>query len=105
MKAEFVRIDFDLVLANIAVFPSHRGLGIGTALLRKVVAAASTGSFDSLCLFVWQDRRRVIDLYEREGFRIVKTARFRPHKSLPYTGRCLMQLALNPDRRQNSLGT
>ena len=84
-----------LILANIAAFPSHRGLGIGTALLRQVVTAAGTGSFDSVCLFVWQDRQRVIDLYEREGFRITEAVRFRPHKRLPHRGRCLMQLALN----------
>jgi GNAT superfamily N-acetyltransferase len=86
-----------LILANIAVFPSHRGQGIGTALLRRFVAAARTGSFESACLLVWQDRQRAIDLYEREGFRLMKTVPFRPHRRLPHRGRCLMQLALGSD--------
>ena len=83
-----------LVLANIAVFPPHRGLGVGSALLRHLITTAQHGPFDSLCLFVWQDRQPVIELYEHMGFRITNTTPFRPHKRLPHHGRCLMQLPL-----------
>ena len=81
-----------LLIANLAVFPRYQGRGVGGTLLRRAAGVAADTGYRSLCLFVWEDRAEAMGFYERMGFRTRSTVRFRPHKLLPYHGRCLMEL-------------
>ena len=55
-------------LASIAVRPSHRGRGLGRALLRDAVARARAASARWLSLEVDRVNRVAVDLYLKEGF-------------------------------------
>lgn len=61
----------ELRLANIAILPTHQGLGIGTALIQQVLdTAAKTGCV--VRLHVEQHNHRARRLYQRLGFRIIE---------------------------------
>lgn len=87
-----------LLIGNLAVFPPYQGMGIGRRLVQRALEAAGAGGFDSVCLFVWQDRDRAVRFYERTGFEVAKAAKFRPHRRLPHEGRYLMQRALGTEQ-------
>jgi ribosomal protein S18 acetylase RimI-like enzyme len=89
-----------LILANIAVFPPYRRHGIGTQLVQQVISIARAGPYKGVCLFTWEDRRNVIEIYRREGFRLTKTTPFRYHRRLPHRGRCLMEFPLKAHARE-----
>lgn len=60
-------VDADIPEVSMAVLPNHRGNGIGTALLKQLIMAASNGDYPALSLSV--DRRNPAHrLYERLGF-------------------------------------
>ncbi|MCP4641429.1 MAG: GNAT family N-acetyltransferase [bacterium] len=80
-----------LLIANVAVFPPYQGHGIGRRLMCQACSAARASGLDSLCLFTWEDREDAIAFYQRVGFRIVQTVKFRPHPRLPHRGRCLLK--------------
>ena len=84
-----------LVIANLAVFPPYQGRGIGRQLICQATAAARAHGFESLCLFAWEDRKNALAFYERVGFQVAQTVKFRPHRLLPHRGRCLLQRAVD----------
>jgi GNAT superfamily N-acetyltransferase len=55
-------------LEELFVLPSHRGHGIGTAILREAVIQASGRGCRAIDLEVEHSHRRAEALYEREGF-------------------------------------
>lgn len=54
----------------VGVLRRHWGRGLGTALLREVLAWAPEARISRLELFVMKDNDRAIALYERLGFRV-----------------------------------
>lgn len=68
-------------LEELYVVPEHRHEGIGTQLLRAVIAAAEAAGCAALDLEIDSDHERVRSLYERHGFaplprsRVVKKLR------------------------------
>jgi ribosomal-protein-alanine N-acetyltransferase len=58
-------------LANIAVRPEHRGRGLGSFLLDRIVERARERGVRSLYLEVRVSNGRAAELYERRGFREV----------------------------------
>lgn len=52
----------------IAVVPSARGKGVGSALLDTLLAKARAAGYDAISLSVDRDNEGAIDLYERHGF-------------------------------------
>jgi len=52
----------------IAVVPSARGKGIGSALLDALLARARADGYPSISLSVDRNNARAIELYERHGF-------------------------------------
>jgi ribosomal protein S18 acetylase RimI-like enzyme len=66
----FAYLDDETPELAVAVSPGHRGVGVGTALLKRLLSAASA-SFHSMSLSVSPDNpaRR---LYERLGFETVE---------------------------------
>ncbi len=60
----------DVPELSIGVDPGHRGRGIGTALLERVIAQAASRGHRGISLSV-EDRNRARELYERAGFTTV----------------------------------
>jgi GNAT superfamily N-acetyltransferase len=61
------RVEREIRVVDIALLPRYRGAGIGTRLLRDVIAEADAGGLAvSLHVEPWSQARR---LYERLGFR------------------------------------
>lgn len=60
-------------IQNIGVVPSHRGLGLGTALIRQALAGLRRFSIARGALEATVDNARAVRLYERLGFRRSKT--------------------------------
>ena len=56
------------VVDNVAVEPSHRGSGVGRALLRHAEAAAKDAGFDSVYLYTHELMTENIALYTRIGY-------------------------------------
>lgn len=50
------------------ILASHRGLGIGNALMRDAIAWATTKDLDKIALHVWPHNESAIALYEKFGF-------------------------------------
>jgi GNAT superfamily N-acetyltransferase len=59
-------------LPEVFVLPDHQGRGLGTFLLNHAVRACAEGEFERMWLTV-TDGNPAIRLYERFGFRIVRT--------------------------------
>lgn len=55
-------------LANLAVHPTHRGRGLGSLLLDRVLARAAERGVRNLYLEVRVSNERAAALYERRGF-------------------------------------
>ena len=60
-------------IQNIGVVPSHRGLGLGTALIRQALAGLRRHAVVRGSLEVTADNSRAVRLYLRLGFRRCKT--------------------------------
>lgn len=58
----------DALLHFLAVAPSGKGLGVGSALIRDAVDHAAAAGFTSLILETGADHTRAIGIYERAGF-------------------------------------
>ncbi|MFI8434409.1 GNAT family N-acetyltransferase [Streptomyces sp. NPDC079020] len=65
----------ELVMDGICVASSHRGLGIGSMLLREVAAVAAEHGCSRIRLDVVDVNPRARALYERHGFTAVRTRR------------------------------
>lgn len=58
----------------IAVVPSARGKGVGSALLDTLLAKARAAGYDAISLSVDRDNEGAIELYERHGFEPVDSS-------------------------------
>ncbi|MFF5761276.1 GNAT family N-acetyltransferase [Streptomyces tanashiensis] len=67
--------DGELVMDGICVAPAQRGGGIGGLLLREIVAVAAEHDCSRIRLDVIDVNPRAKALYERHGFRTVRTRR------------------------------
>jgi ribosomal protein S18 acetylase RimI-like enzyme len=56
------------VIDNVAVDPSHRGTGVGRALLEHAEAEARRAGFDSIYLYTHELLTESLALYERIGY-------------------------------------
>lgn len=78
---------------DLCVLPTHRGLGIGRALLRSVEAAACERGCVKLTLEVLENNRRARQTYEHIGFRQASYG--------PATGGALFYSKLVEDERSS----
>jgi ribosomal protein S18 acetylase RimI-like enzyme len=63
-----VKADADFNLIAMWVAPSHRGLGVGRALVAKVLSTAASRGESEVCLFVSPLNKAACALYEGMGF-------------------------------------
>lgn len=68
-KAAYYRLCQDGELDDLYVLPTHRGIGIGSQILRKCLAESA----DNLYLYVFSRNTRAISFYERFGFSVRET--------------------------------
>ncbi|HEY0790348.1 MAG TPA: GNAT family N-acetyltransferase [Chthoniobacterales bacterium] len=66
-------------LEELYVQPAWRGRGVGTRLLKAVVAAAGQRGWQALDVEVDAAHQRVVSLYARHGFQPVHRSRFVRH--------------------------
>ena len=62
-------------ITQICVAPSHRGIGLGYEMLRRSLVSLQQAKIDAATLTVTTANREAIQLYERMGFRTVKSFR------------------------------
>ncbi len=60
--------DEGFLIENVAVHPSHRGRGLGRALLKFAEAEARRGGFDSIYLYTHEKLFENLALYSRIGY-------------------------------------
>jgi ribosomal protein S18 acetylase RimI-like enzyme len=60
--------DEGFFIDNVAVHPSHRGRGLGRALLEFAEVEASRAGFDSIYLYTHEEMTENIALYSRIGY-------------------------------------
>jgi ribosomal protein S18 acetylase RimI-like enzyme len=60
-------------IQNIGIVPGHRGLGLGTALLLQSLHGFRASGAMQVYLEVTADNSRAVRLYQRLGFRKMKT--------------------------------
>jgi ribosomal protein S18 acetylase RimI-like enzyme len=83
-----------LYVISFAVVPEHRGKGIGSALLRRVVEDALAEGRRSVSLDVASRNEGAIRLYEREGFVTIAEGHARPRRGSPDVASIRMELTL-----------
>lgn len=66
----------ELYIDNVVVSEKARGMGIGTLLLEEAINKFKKGPFRVLSLKVLSSNKKAIKLYERNGFKIIKTTDF-----------------------------
>jgi GNAT superfamily N-acetyltransferase len=57
------------------VHPEHRGRGVGSELLKQLVAYAAADDHESLTLLVDEDNRRAVHVYDNIGFDVADRLR------------------------------
>ncbi|MEM7223813.1 MAG: GNAT family N-acetyltransferase [Pseudomonadota bacterium] len=76
----------------IAVYPEHRGQGIGGALMAQAEEHARQGGFTTLSLAVFEENEGALRLYRRHGFEEVARHPAAKHPMLHLGGDILMLL-------------
>jgi len=61
------------MIQNVGVVPGHRGVGLGTCLIERVLAAFREAGLHTAALEVTADNPGAVRLYQRLGFRRTKT--------------------------------
>ena len=76
-----------------ALFPEHRGRGLGTRLLGLAREQGRERGFEELSLIVFEQNVGAKRLSERVGFREVGGRPVVPHELMPYTRGALLMVA------------
>lgn len=61
------------MIQNVGIVPGHRGLGLGTCLIERVLAAFREAGLRTAALEVTADNPGAVRLYQRLGFRRTRT--------------------------------
>lgn len=80
-------------IGGIALFPAFRGQGIGTQLLDIARRQAQEQEFQKLSLLAFEQNKRAVKLYERNGFKVIERTSVVPDELIHYTGNVLLMLA------------
>jgi ribosomal protein S18 acetylase RimI-like enzyme len=80
-------------ISGIAVFPAHRGKGLGAQMLKIAKVKARGSGCQEVSLLVFEQNKGAIKLYEHNGFRVIDRAPVVPHESICYTGEVLLMTA------------
>lgn len=84
--------DDSYYICGMALFPEHRGLGIGSGLLALAEEQARRKGLEKLSLLVFEQNDGAKRLYDRAGYREVDRAPVHPHPLIHYTGDALLMV-------------
>ncbi|MFQ5551552.1 MAG: GNAT family N-acetyltransferase, partial [Gemmatimonadales bacterium] len=84
--------DDSYYICGMALFPEHRGRGIGSRLLALAEEHARDKGFDKLSLLVFEQNTGAKRLYDRADYREVGRAPVYPHPLIHYTGDALLMV-------------
>lgn len=84
--------DDSYYICGMALFPEHRGRGIGTELLSLAEAHARDRGFHKVSLIVFEQNTGARKLYERSGYRETRRAAVHPHPLIHHTGDALLMV-------------
>jgi ribosomal protein S18 acetylase RimI-like enzyme len=84
--------DDSYYVCGVALFPPHRGLGLGTRLMALAEEQADARGLSKLSLIVFEANDGAKRLYERLGYRETARARIVPHPLIHYTGDALLMV-------------
>jgi len=73
-----------LYISGVALYPGHRGKGIGTRLLDAAASRARRLGLPRLSLICFEENRRAMALYHRYGFVEIDRRPLVPHPTLKY---------------------
>ncbi len=80
-------------ICGMAVFPEHRGCGLGTEMLAIAREQARQRGLGELSLVVFEQNTGAKRLYDRHRFREVGRQPVVPHELIRYTGDALLMVA------------
>ena len=80
-------------VCGMAVFPEHRGQGLGTRMLKLARQQARERGFEELSLIVFEQNAGAKRLYERHGYGEVDRRTVVPHELIHRTGDALLMVA------------
>jgi ribosomal protein S18 acetylase RimI-like enzyme len=81
-------------VSAMAVFPKHQGKGLGKRMLEIATEQARDRGYQQVSLLVFGQNEGAVELYRRNGFRVVDRAPVVPHEFIRYTGEVLLMTAL-----------
>jgi len=84
--------DESYYICGMALFPEHRGRGIGSRLLGLAEEQAREQGFGKLSLIVFEQNEGALRLYRREGYLEVARAAVVPHPLIHFTGDALLMV-------------
>lgn len=96
--ASELEVPGSLYISSLAVFPAHRGQGIGSSLLEHGHAKAQAEGYDCVSLICFEENRDSLRLYRRYGYEVVDRRTIEPHPLIHVSGDALlMRRALAPE--------
>jgi ribosomal protein S18 acetylase RimI-like enzyme len=79
-------------IAGVALYPEHRGRGIGDRMLALARDRARELDLESLSLIVFEQNQGALRLYERSGYREIDRRTVVPHPLIHATGDAILML-------------
>lgn len=79
-------------ISGMAVFPEHRGMGIGTKFLEIAEEKAARYNLPQLSLIVFEENEGAVRLYKRRGFYEIMRETAVPHPLIKYSGQALLMV-------------
>ncbi len=84
--------DNSYYICGIALFPEHRGNGIGTQLLSLAEEHAHKKGFTKVSLIVFEKNIGAKKLYERNGYKEINREAIYPHPLIHFTGDAILMV-------------
>ncbi len=84
--------DNSYYICGMALFPEHRGRGIGTRLLALAEEHARDKGFKKVSLIVFEPNTGAKQLYDRTGYHEVRREPIYPHPLIHYTGDAILMV-------------
>ncbi|MGD9652568.1 MAG: GNAT family N-acetyltransferase [Candidatus Dadabacteria bacterium] len=79
-------------ISGMALFPEHRGMGIGTKFLEIAEEKAAECNLPKISLIVFEENEGALKLYKRHGFYEIMREPVVPHPLIKYSGMALLMV-------------
>lgn len=79
-------------VCGVALYPEHRGHGLGTRLMQLAKDQARRNGFEKVSLVAFAQNEGSVRLYQRLGYEIMDRAPIIPHPLIHYSGEALLMV-------------